>query len=160
MSLTPLMSLNACVCMFLLRFVHCLYLFIRFGLCMGKINGVCWRIWYANQLSFHTMSASAVMTENVDHLSVLIKGSILEVLFLDVRWIMSEIHCNQIITIRKIQFNLWQYSSDDTPLATTRQMNITLDDYTCKRYEEAKQQRMSLKCVLSIHCWPVARNND
>ena len=33
---------------------------------------------------------------------------------------------------------LWQYSSDDMPLlATTMQMNITLYDYNCKRYEEA-----------------------
>ena len=33
---------------------------------------------------------------------------------------------------------LWQYSSDDMPLlATPMQMNITLYDYNCKRYEDA-----------------------
>ena len=160
MSSTPLICLNAGVCMCLLRCVHCLYLFICVCLFMGKINGVCWRIWNVNQLSFHTMSASAVMTKYVDHYFVLIKGSTQEVVVLDMLWIISEIHCNQMITIRKIQFILWQYSSDDTPLATTRQMNITLDDYTCKRYEKAKQQWMSLRCFLSIHYWPIVSNND
>ena len=56
-------------------FFICLYALCLF---MGKINGVCWIIWNANQLSFYTMGASAVMTNYADHAFVVIKRSTYE----------------------------------------------------------------------------------
>ena len=68
--------------------------------------------------------------------------------------ILSEIQCHKVITRRNIQSILWQYSSDGTPSATTRQMNITLDDSIFTRYVKAKQPWMIRRFVLSIHCGP------
>ena len=46
-----------------------------------------------------------------------------------------DMYINMLCSPRK-WIMLWQYSSDDMPLlATTMQMNITLYDYNCKRYE-------------------------
>ena len=86
------------------------------------------------------MSASALMMKYADNSLVLEKRSRQEVHRL--------VHCfisfqNLIaldfITRRKTQPILLQYSSDETPLATTRQIQIKLDDWTCTRHDKAKQ---------------------
>ena len=86
------------------------------------------------------MSASALMIKYADESLVLDKRSRQEVHRLGHCFVsFQKLIAIEFITRRKTQPIFLHYSSDETPLATTRKMKITLGDWTCTRYDKAKQ---------------------
>ena len=90
-------------------------------------------------LASHTMSASALMMKYADNTLVLDKRSRQEVHRLAHCFIaFQQIIATEFITARKSQPILFHYSSDETPLATTKELRIKVHDWTFTRCDKGK----------------------